>query len=92
MADLQATWYVHAGVKGTSIAGRYTPGGINDFHHEKERSRIKGQLHSHQLIFRKWGPRYISTPTDGHRMICWWKRFLDDFVPDWEHRIDWKKE
>lgn len=92
MADLQATWYVHAGVHGTSIAGRYTEGGINSLHDEDQESRINGQLHSHNIIYKKWGPRYISTPNNGSRMICWWKKFLDDYVPDWEKRIDWVKE
>jgi len=92
MSDLQATWYVHAGVHGTSIAGRYTKGGINDFHNEDQGSRLKGQRHSHEIIYKKWGPRYISTPGNNGRMICWWKKFLGDFVPDWEKRIDWVKE
>lgn len=92
MAALQATWYVHAGVHGTSIAGRYTQGGINDFHQENEASRLKGQLHSHKIIYKKWGPRYISTPNNGTRMTCWWKKFMNDYVPDWEKRMDWKKQ
>jgi hypothetical protein len=36
MKDLGATWYVHAGVNGVSIAGRYTEGGINDLHNENQ--------------------------------------------------------
>jgi hypothetical protein len=89
MASLGATWYVHAGVNGTSIAGRYTKGGINDYHKEDQDSRLKGQERSHEMIYRKWGPRYISKP--GKRMMCHWKLFMEDFVPDWEKRIDWKK-
>jgi glycosyltransferase involved in cell wall biosynthesis len=90
MAALQATWYVHAGVNGTSIAGRYTKGGINDFHSEDQVSRLRGQEHSHDIIFKNWGPKYISMP--GKRMQCRWKLFMDDHVPDWERRIDWDKE
>jgi glycosyltransferase involved in cell wall biosynthesis len=90
MAALQATWYIHAGVNGTSVAGRYTRGGINDFHGESEASRLEGQELSHRLIYKKWGPHYISAP--GKRMLCHWRNFLDDFVPDWEKRIDWEKQ
>jgi hypothetical protein len=90
MAALGATWYVHAGVHGTFMAGRYTKGGINDYHKEDQESRLKGQELSHRMIYKKWGPRYISAP--GKRMLCRWKLFLDDFVPDWHDRIDWVKE
>lgn len=89
MAALQATWYVHAGVNGTSIAGRYTKGGINDYHKEDQASRLRGQEFSHRLIFKNWGPRYVSNP--GKRMMFRWKLFMDDYVPDWEKRIDWSK-
>jgi hypothetical protein len=92
MAALQATWYVHAGVHGVSVAGRYTKGGINDFHNEDQESRLQGQRLSHKLIYKNWGPRYISAPNNNGRMICWWKKFLNDFVPDWEKRIDWYKQ
>ena len=90
MAALQATWYVHAGVNGVFMAGRYTPGGINDYHNEDRESRLKGQELSHRLIYKKWGPRYISDPSK--RMLCRWKLFLNDFVPDWQSRIDWVKK
>jgi hypothetical protein len=90
MAGLGATWYVHAGVNGTSIAGRYTKGGINDFHGENQASRLRGQELSHDIIFRRWGPKYISMP--GKRMQCRWRLFLEDFVPDWEKRINWVRE
>jgi hypothetical protein len=89
MADLGATWYVHAGVNGTSIAGRYTKGGINDFHKEDQASRLRGQEHSHKIIFKKWGPKYVSNP--GKRMMFRWKLFMDDYVPEWHKRIDWEK-
>jgi hypothetical protein len=92
MAALQATWYVHAGVHGTSIAGRYTQGGINDFHQEDQTRRQKGQQQSHKIIYKNWGPRYISTPGNGKRMMCRWKLFMDDFVPGWEKRINWIKQ
>lgn len=90
--DLGATWYVHAGVNGTSIAGRYTEGGINALHNEDQESRIRGQLNSHRIIYKRWGPRYISTPGNGNRMICWWGKLMDDYVPDWKRRIDWKRD
>lgn len=90
MADLKATWYVHAGVNGVSIAGRYTKGGLNDLHNEDQESRALGQEISHGIIYRKWGGKYISAP--GKRMMCKWKLFMDDYVPDWESRIDWKKQ
>jgi len=91
MASLKATWYVHAGVNGVSVAGRYTKGGINDLHGEDQDSRREGQLHSHKIIYDKWGPRYISTPKNGNRMVCRWKLFMDDYVPGWQKRIDWEK-
>jgi hypothetical protein len=90
MAKLEATWYIHAGVRGVSTANRYTRGGINDFHGEDQESRLRGQDVSHEIIFKKWGGKYISMP--GKRMQCRWKIFMNDFVPDWEERIDWSKE
>jgi len=92
MYKLQATWYVHAGVKGTSIAGRYTPGGLNDFHAESYESRLWGQFNSHQLIYEKWGEKYVNVPTHGGRLVFQWKKFMNDYVPDWQDRIDWEKE
>lgn len=92
MKDLQATWYVHAGVNGVSIAGRYTKGGINDLHKEDQDSRLRGQAHSHRIIFKRWGPRYISTPKLGGRLVCRWKLLMEDYVPGWEKRIDWKRD
>jgi hypothetical protein len=92
MAALGATWYVHAGVNGTSIAGRYTEGGINDFHGENQEARLRGQELSHRLIYERWGPRYISTPGEGRKMVCRWKTFLTDYVEGWEKRIDWTKK
>lgn len=91
MKDLQATWYIHAGVNGVSIAGRYTKGGINGLHNEDQDSRQRGQEHSHRIIFARWGPRYISTPKPGGRLACQWKLLMNDYVPGWERRIDWKK-
>jgi hypothetical protein len=90
MVDLQATWYVHAGVNGVSVAGRYTKGGINDFHAEDQESRLAGQEHSHRIIYARWSDRYISQP--GKRMMCRWKVFMDDYVPGWEKRITWTKK
>jgi glycosyltransferase involved in cell wall biosynthesis len=90
MAALQATWYVHAGVNGTSIAGRYTKGGINDFHNEDQEARQRGQELSHRIIYKNWGPKYVSNPEK--RMAFRWKLFMDDYVPDWEKRIDWEKQ
>lgn len=89
MARLQATWYVHAGVNGVSVAGRYTQGGINDFHGESEDSRLAGQEVSHELIYNRWGARYVTEP--GKRMAFSWAKFMDDYVPDWRQRIDWEK-
>jgi hypothetical protein len=89
MACLKATWYVHAGVWGGSVSGRYTKGGINDFHQEDEQSRLKGQEHSHRIIYDRWGPRYVSDPYK--KMTFRWQKFMDDKVPRWRDRIDWVK-
>lgn len=89
MHSLQATWYVHAGVWGSSVSNRYTQGGINDFHKEDAYSRLRGQEHSHRIIYGRWGPRYVSDP--GKRMTFRWQKFMDDKVPDWRTRIDWEK-
>lgn len=91
MASLGATWYVHAGVLGTSVGKRYTPGGITDFHAGSLQKRQEGQEHSHRIIFAKWGPRYCNTPMSGSKLIFRWKLFMDDYVPGWEHMIDWEK-
>jgi hypothetical protein len=89
MATLGATWYVHAGVQGGSASNRYTKGGINDFHKENTQSRLDGQAHSHRIIYKRWGPRYVSDP--GKKMMFRWQKFMDDYVPDWQTRIDWEK-
>jgi hypothetical protein len=86
---LQATWYVHAGVWGSSVSNRYTEGGINDFHSENAAARLAGQEHSHRIIYRRWGARYVSDP--GKKMMFRWQTFMDDKVPDWRERIDWVK-
>lgn len=91
MAKLKATWYVHAGVWGTSVANRYTPGGLTDLHHGSLEARKRGQEHSHRIIFGRWGPRYCNTPKEGGRLIFKWKAFMDDYIPGWEKRIDWEK-
>jgi hypothetical protein len=89
MQRLQATWYVHAGVWGSSVSNRYTEGGINDFHSENAAARLAGQEHSHRIIYRRWGARYVSDP--GKKMMFRWQTFMDDKVPDWRERIDWVK-
>lgn len=90
MAKLGATWYVHAGVWGGSVSNRYTAGGINDFHKEDAQSRLRGQEHSHRIIFDRWGGRYVSDP--GKKMTFRWQKFMDDKVPGWRKRIDWEKK
>ena len=90
MFDLKATWYVHAGVNGVSLANRYTKGGLNDLHGENQRRREAAQDESHWIIFNRWGARYVSDPHK--RMMFRWKDFMNDNVPDWESRIDWSKE
>jgi len=87
MAQKQYTWYVQAAVKGVSIANRFTPGGINHFHQEDVTSRLAGQEVSHNIIYKKWGAEFVSTP--GGAMRFQWKKFMNKFVPDWETRIDW---
>lgn len=89
MHHLGATWYVHAGVWGSSVSNRYTAGGINDFHKEDAQSRLRGQEHSHRIIYDRWGPRYVSDPDK--KMTFRWQKFMDDKVPNWRERIDWEK-
>ena len=60
MFDLKATWYVHAGVNGVSLANRYTKGGLHDLHGENQRRREAAQDESHWIIFNRWGARYVS--------------------------------
>jgi hypothetical protein len=91
IAECKYTWYVHGGVHGTSIAGRYTPGGLNDLHQESKEARARAQEECHQLIYKKWGTKYINTPKRGGSLICQWKKMFDDFVPDWKERITWAK-
>lgn len=91
MAKLGATWYVHAGVWGTSVSNRFTAGGINHYHRDDLQSRQEGMEHSHRIIFARWGPRYCNTPKEGGKLRFRWKAFMDDYVPGWEHMIDWEK-
>lgn len=90
MAMEQATWYVHAGVNGVSVANRYTKGGLNSLHGGNLARRELGQKQSQQIIYKKWGPEYVSDPLGPMRFQ--WKKFLNKFVPYWEDRIDWVKE
>jgi len=84
------TWYIHGGVHGTSIAGRHTPGGLNDLNHESNIERTEAEYKCHKIIYKKW-PSYVSKPKLGGRLICQWKKMFNDFVPDWEQRITWHK-
>jgi len=91
MASLQATWYVHSGVWGVSVAGRYSDGGLNALHSGSLEARRRGQEHSHKIIFARWGPRYCNTPAQGKKLVFRWKAFMDDYVPGWQNRINWEK-
>lgn len=91
IADLGFTWYVHAGVHGTSIAGRHTPGGLNDLHHEDDEERLRAQYSCHKIIYNKWGPEFISKPKLHGRLICQWKKMFEMYVPNWEDRVTWRK-
>jgi predicted HD phosphohydrolase len=63
---------------------------LNDFHNEDQEARQRGQELSHRIIYKNWGPKYVSNPEK--RMAFRWKLFMDDYVPDWEKRIDWEKQ
>lgn len=84
-------WWVHAGVKGASINTRYSKGGVNALHNERPEARQEAQEESHRIAFEKWGAKYINKPGPGKRLICKWRRMLDDFVPDWEELATWRK-
>lgn len=86
------TWYVHAGVHGTSIAGRHTPGGLNDLHKEDDDKRMRAQFACHKIIYSRWGPEYISKPKLYGRLICQWKKMFNDYVPNWEARVTWRSQ
>lgn len=90
MRDLAATWYVHAGVHGTSVESRHMPGGLNDLHSERAQLRLNAQVECHRIMFDKWGERYINLP--GGRFLCKWRNMLEDFVPNWRERITWAKK
>lgn len=92
IAGAQATWYVHAGVRGTSIANRHTPGGLNDLHYEDASRRMDAQYQCHKIIYKKWGPEFISKPKLNGRLICQWKKMFDEFIPNWEQRVTWRSE
>lgn len=83
--DMQTLWYVHAGVKATSISKRYEPGGLQDFAGQSRQSREK---HCHKIMHSKW-PKYISSPD--RRFACQWKKLMDDFIPDWKEHLNWRK-
>lgn len=83
------TWYVHAGVNATSIAGRFTPGGINSLHGENEVRREMAAYECHKMIYEKWGDRYVSKPKGGKRIVTKWTKLLDDYCPNWESRKNW---
>lgn len=83
------TWYVHAGVHGTSIGGRHELGGLNGLHNESAKRRAEAELYCHDLMYQKW-PKYINKPKLGGRLSCKWTKMLDYFVPEWEDRITWK--
>lgn len=79
-------WHVDTGAWCGSIGGRYTPGGLEDLAGTRKR-RMEGVQRSHELVYKKWGPRYISPPEK--RPACRWKNMLDDFVPGWRKRAIW---
>lgn len=86
-------WYVHAGVRGVSIAGRFTQGGLNGLHDEDQAARLFAQHKCHILSHKKW-PKYINDPGDepGKRLVCKWTKLYDDYIPNWRDRITWKKK
>jgi hypothetical protein len=89
--DLGATWYIHPGVHGVSIAGRHTKGGLNDLNGENKTRRQQAEFSCHQYIYHKWGPEYINEPKLGGRLVCQWRKMFDDFVPNWRERVTWVK-
>lgn len=91
MREKAYTWYVHPLVRGVSIESRHAPGGIADFCLGRPSVREQRTLECHELMFARWGPRYISTPRLGGRFACNWKNMLNDFVPNWEGRKNWQK-
>jgi hypothetical protein len=83
--DLQSLWYVHAGMKATSIGKRYEPGGIEDLAGDRHAREVQ----CHEIMYGKW-PKYVTPPTS--RFMCKWKKLMDDFIPDWKESLNWQKE
>lgn len=85
MKDLHIGWHIHTGVWGTQMGKRYDAGGINSLAANEARKRREKMCH--QIVYKRWGPRYISHPDKRPR--CSWANMLDDFVPGWREKAVW---
>lgn len=84
MKHLGVGWHVHTGVWCNSIGKRFMPGGLSDF---AGKGRSAGEKECHEIVYDKWGSRYISNPAK--KATCRWQNFLDDFVEGWRDRAIW---
>jgi hypothetical protein len=90
MSQMGIPWYMHCGVWYSSTAPRYAPGGIQDLYGDSKHRRMFMEGEIHGYLNKKWGDRYINKPPK--RPLCRWKRFLGDYVKNWESKAPWLKE
>lgn len=83
-------WHVHTGVKATSIGKRYERGGLSAANNESRKKRSRRERECRQIVYDKWGSKYISHPDKRPR--CAWQKMLDDFVEGWRAKAVWLKD
>jgi len=75
------SWWYDTSTSFTSLAKRFTPGGLADAYKD-EATRRKVMDMVHRRLFAIW-PKFVSNPaTSIYR--CYWKRMMNEFIPDWE--------
>lgn len=90
MSRLGIGWYISTNVWYSSTAPRYAPGGIADLYGGNKLRRLQMEKVLHGYLNKKWGDRYINKPPK--RIMCRWRRFLDDYVENWRDKAPWAKE
>jgi hypothetical protein len=70
-------WFVHTSVHIKMLGKRNDPGGIVALAGGLEQ-RLAREQHCHEIVYKTWGPEYISHPTK--RYSCRWRKLITRYV------------
>lgn len=77
-------WWYESAVTWTSLAKRYSPGGLEAAFNGSKEKRIEAENKVRVRLAKRW-PDYVSAPPKPHRTA--WKKMMNDYIPDWRDRI-----